>query len=217
MELTRYIHLNPVRAGMLKDMSALNRYPWTGHSVLIGKVKRVWQDTDTVLSYFGTRRKDAMVRYESFVRDGISQGRRPELVGGGLIRSLGGWSQVLSLRRKGVRVASDDRVLGSGEFLESLLSEVNERESQTLRLSSKVSDLALLARRIAHDEGITESELRSGSRRKKVSKARRLFCHVAVKRMGHPGAHVARFLGVTTSAVVRAANSENLGGIGKYS
>jgi putative transposase len=217
LELTRYIHLNPLRAGILKDMRALNRYPWTGHSALIGKVERAWQDTDTVLSYFGTKRKDAMVRYESFVRDGISRGRRPELVGGGLIRSLGGWSQVLSLRRKGVRVASDERVLGSGEFLESLLSEVNERESQTLRLSSTVSDLAFLARRIAIEEGITESELRSGSRRKKVSKARRLFCHVAVERMGHPGAHVARFLGVTTSAVVRAAHSENLGGGGKYS
>jgi len=58
--------------------------------------------------------------------------------------------------------------------------------------------------------------LRSGSRRKKISKARRLFCPVAVERMGYPGAYVARLLGVTTSAVVRAANSENLGEIGKY-
>lgn len=216
LELTRYIHLNPLRGSMLKDMSALSRYPWTGHSMLTGKVKRVWQDTDTVLSYFGTGRKGAILHYESFVRDGMSYGRRPDLVGGGLIRSLGGWSQVLSLRRKGVRAPSDDRVLGSGEFAESVLSEVNERESQTLRLSSKVSDLASLARRIVNDEGITESELRSGSRRKKISKARRLFCPVAVERMGYPGAYVARFLGVTTSAVVRAANSENLGEIGKY-
>ena len=134
LELTRYIHLNPVRAGMLKDISALNRYPGTGHSVLMGTVKRAWQDTDTVLSYFGTRRKDAMVRYESFVQKGISQGRRPGLVGGGLIRSGGEWSQVLSLWRKGLRIASDERVLGSAEFLESLLSEVNEQERQTLRL-----------------------------------------------------------------------------------
>jgi hypothetical protein len=39
---------------------------------------------------------------------------------------------------------------------------------------------------------------------------------VAVERMGYPGAYMARLLGVTTSAVVRAANSENLGEIGKY-
>jgi hypothetical protein len=148
-----------------------------------------------VLSSFATRTNDAMVRYESFVREGISPARSPELVSGALLTEK----------------------VGSTEFLESLLSEVNERESQTLRLSSKVSHLASLPRRIAIDEGITELELCSGSRGKRASKARRLFCHVAVKRIGHPGAHVARFPGVTISAVVRAANSENLGGIGKYS
>jgi hypothetical protein len=82
-----------------------------------------------------------------------------------------------------------------------------------LRLSLKVSDLASLAKRIAIEEGITESELRSGSMTKLVSKARRLFCHVAVEQLGYPGAHVARFLGATTSAVVRAAHSENLNGM----
>jgi len=41
-------------------------------------------------------------------------------------------------------------------------------------------------------------------------------CPVRVERVGYPGAYVARFLGVTTSAVVRAANSQNLVEIGKY-
>jgi len=37
-----------------------------------------------------------------------------------------------------------------------------------------------------------------------------LFCQVAVGQMGYPAAEVARFLGVTTSAVVRAAHLESL-------
>jgi len=45
----------------------------------------------------------------------------------------------------------------------------------------------------------------------------RIFCHVAAERMGHPGVHTARFLDVITSAVVHAANSENLDKISKYS
>jgi REP element-mobilizing transposase RayT len=216
LELTRYIHLNPLRVGIVEDMRALNRYPWTGHSVLMGKVNRRWQDTDTVLCYFGSRRKEATLRYEEFVRDGITQGRRPDLVGGGLIRSLGGWSQVLSMRRKGIRVASDDRILGSDDFVERLISEVDEREKQTLRLSRKVADLASLGRKIARGEGLTVSDLKSGNRKKRVSRARRLFCQLAVRKMGYPGAEVARFLGVTTSAVVRAANSEDLPEIEKY-
>ena len=58
--------------------------------------------------------------------------------------------------------------------------------------------------------------LKSGSRRRKVSKARRLFCQLSVVKMGYPGAQVARLLGVTTSAVVRAANSEELPEVENY-
>lgn len=216
LELTRYIHLNPFRVGIIKDLSMLRRYPWTGHSVLMGEVKRGWQDTDAVLSYFGRTKKDAIVGYESFVEDGILHGRRPDLVGGGLIRSMGGWFQVLSLRRKGIRVASDERVLGSSDFVQALLSEAGERERETLRLSVRVTDLTSLAREITRGEGVSETELRSGSRRKKISRARRLFCQVAVGKMGYPGAEVARFLGVSTSAVVRVAHLEDLTKIENY-
>ena len=60
---------------------------------------------------------------------------------------------------------------------------VEEREKETLRLSSKVSDLASLTREIVKDGGITEPELRSGSRKKKVSRAQRLFCQLAVGKL----------------------------------
>ena len=52
LELTRYIHLNPLRAGIVKGIKSLNTYKWCGHSVIMGNVERKWQDTDTVLAYF---------------------------------------------------------------------------------------------------------------------------------------------------------------------
>ena len=88
LELVRYIHLNLLRAGIAKSFEELNRSPWSGHSALMGHQKRKWQDTEYVLSYFGKgagRRR----QYLKFVREGITLGRRPELVGGGLIRSMG--------------------------------------------------------------------------------------------------------------------------------
>ncbi len=97
-----------------------------------------------------------------------------------------------------------------------MLSEADGREGETLRLREKVQDLEPLARRIAKREGVREQELRSGVRRGKISRARRLFCQIAVGWVGYPAAEVARFLGVTTSAVVRAAHSENHPEIDKY-
>ena len=73
-----------------------------------------------------------------------------------------------------------------------------------------------MARQVSRDEGITEEDLKSGSRRTKIRKARRLFCQLSVVKMGYPGAQVARSLGVSTSAVVRAAHSEELPEVGNY-
>jgi putative transposase len=209
LELTRYIHLNPLRAGMVKDLGELRRYPWAGHAVVMGKRKAEWQEVRSLLAYFGKRRREAVRKYEEFLDEGVSQGRRPELVGGGLIWSLGGWCQVISRRRKGDKVPSDQRILGSGEFVEELIleAEKKEKEKETLRLSRRVKGLEELMREMVKGGGIEEGRLRSGGRGKEV---------IRVRRMGYAGAEVARYLGVTTSAVNRLAASEESREVLKY-
>ena len=83
-------------------------------------------------------------------------------------------------------------------------------------MSVRIRDLGQVAKEIAKGEGLKESDLRSGRRQRKISRGRRLFCQLAVGKMGYPGAEVARFLGVTTSAVVRAAYAEELPDLAKY-
>ncbi len=80
-ELVRYIHLNPIRAGMVQSLDELKGYKYCGHSSLMGRTKREWQDTDYVLGYFGKSKTRARKEYKSFVRDGLTQGRRKELTG----------------------------------------------------------------------------------------------------------------------------------------
>ena len=88
-ELVRYIHLNPFRSGLVQDLRELDAYAYSGHSVLMGKKKREWQDREYVLRYFGESEREAKRGYVSYVSEGVEQGRRPELVGGGLLRSVG--------------------------------------------------------------------------------------------------------------------------------
>ncbi len=80
LELTCYIHLNPLRAGLVPDLEALGRYPWSGHSALIGQVERDWQALGTIRAYFAERAKEAVRRYKAFVAEGVGQGRRPVLI-----------------------------------------------------------------------------------------------------------------------------------------
>ncbi len=217
LELTRYIHLNPLRAGLVKDILGLREYRWSGHSNIMGNIRGGWQDVEGILSYFNKSRKRAIERYEEYIGEGVRAGERPELVGGGLIRSLGGWSQVLSLKRTGDKIFSDERILGSSEFVNNVIADAEKKDRETLRLNLRISDPVSLARDVCNSEGIKEDDLRSGSRRKDVVRSRRIFCQIAVNRMGYSGADVARFLGITTSAVNRLAVSVALPEIKKYS
>lgn len=106
LEVTRYIHLNPLRAGVVRELSALDRYRWTGHSGLLGKRSQPWQTVDPILGRFGRRVGEARQRYRQFVAEGIAQGRRPDLIGGGLRRSAGGWEGLATLRRGRAQLTS---------------------------------------------------------------------------------------------------------------
>ena len=216
LELTRYIHLNPIRGGIVANIKDLGKYPWSGHAVLIGKMKREWQDTDTILAYFGRRRREAIKRYKEFVKEGVAQGRRDDLKGGGLVRSSGGWSQVLSLRSREDKIASDERILGSSEFVQSVISEASVMEKDNLRLSLKKQGLSSIAKMISVREGIEQTVLRSGNKRTEVVRSRKIFCQLTVKKLGYSGAEVARYLGITSSAVNRMANAEDLPKVKQY-
>ena len=104
-------------------------------SALMGKRRRPWQDADYVLGFFGERPSEARRNLNAHVRKWSAKGRRHELTGGGLIRSDGGWHAVKEAYRAGIRLASDERILGSSEFVEVALkcaSEVYERRTRML-------------------------------------------------------------------------------------
>ncbi len=84
---------------IVKTLTDSDKYLYSGHSALMGKVQRDFQNTDYVLRLFGEKVPAARRAYRTYVERGISQGRRPELVGGGLISSAGGWSVVKAMRR----------------------------------------------------------------------------------------------------------------------
>jgi len=121
LALVRYIHLNPIRAGIIKTIEELDSYPWSGHRAVVGKAKYPWMDIESVLSQFGDTRRKAINEYRRFMHEGVDQGAVKELTGGGLIRSQGGWSQVLSMRRRGQAEDFDQRILGGGEFVNQIL------------------------------------------------------------------------------------------------
>ncbi len=126
-ELVRYINLNPLRAGLVPNLGALARYPWGGHAGLLGRVPQPWLAASAVLRWFGRTTRQARHAYRRYVAEGVALGRRPELVGGGLVRAAGGWAVVQAWRRRGEATAADPRILGTGEFVERVVAEADPR------------------------------------------------------------------------------------------
>lgn len=200
-ELVRYVHLNPLRAGLVSDLSALDSYPWCGHSVLMGRQHRHWQDTDYVLSWFAKTAGAARRAYRDFVMEGIPMGRRPELVGGGLIRSQGGWSQVVSMRKRGRRELSDERILGSGDFVERMIREAEKSFRSPFRTAFNSKTWDQWIRKKCEEKGINIRELEGGSRRRCISEVRAAIAKKMIEEHSASLAEAARQLGVSTSAI----------------
>lgn len=187
-ELVCYIHLNPLRAGIIKDLG--ESYPYSGHSALMGKVSHPWQDVDYVLRFYGKTAKAARETYLSSMGSSLRT-KRPDLTGGGLRRSYGSWEEI---KKAEGRIKGDERILGDSDFVERILAGEPRR-------ITKVVSLDVLAVRAADIYGITLENLISGGRRLPLVEARSLFCYWAIRHGGHSMAGVASFLNMTPPAV----------------
>lgn len=204
LALVRYIHLNPIRAGVVSTMEELDRYPWSGPWMVIGEDDYPWLDRAYILEQFAKSKKKAMQAYYKFVQEGWDEGHRSDLTGGGLVRSRGGWSQVLALRRRGESESADERILGSGEFVDQVLQEVGERQLRQIKLRRRGGSIEEIIREECRKRKVSEQELRMGSRRRRVSEVRAIIAHRSRTELGISGAEIARYLGVNTSSINRA-------------
>jgi REP element-mobilizing transposase RayT len=193
LELVRYIHLNPLRAGTVKSLEELDQYPWSGHAVILGNRAFSGQETDAVLKRFGQMFGTAQAMYRQFVADGIKEGRRDELVGGGLKRSQGE-------RPLNEYDSFDARVLGNGDFVDSLKQEEQLRD----KMKSTVS-LAQLVAAVAMALGLEADSVRKPSKSRFPALARGIICHLAIFEFGYLGSEVGKYLYLGSSGVSLAA------------
>jgi putative transposase len=142
--------------------------------------------------------------YADFVAKGVALGRRPELVGGGLIRSVGGWSAIKALRSNSPRVMGDERILGSSNFVEAVLKHADEAYEMSTFVIAKGIDLNYVLSTVSDYFGIERKYIKGTGKQPTVSLARAIVCRLAVDKLKISGREVARQLGLTPSAVSKA-------------
>lgn len=205
LELVRYIHLNPLRVGLVEDMQSLDKYLWSGHGGLMGNRPHDWQNADYILALFADSKKLARKRYRSFVEEGISSGSRPDLIGGGLLRSAGGWRGLEEFRKAGIRVKGDERILGDSDFTESVLKENEEQLDRKYWLQSQGYNFERVVDLVAEVLSMAPGEIVSRGKSAKTVWGRSLLCYWANRELGMTTIEIAKRLHLCQSTVSRAS------------
>jgi putative transposase len=196
-ELVRYIHLNPLRAKLVAEYKSLNKYTYAGHSALMGKCPKKWQNTGYILTLFGTKATVARRLYSEFVEKGISEHPRPELVGGGLIRSLGGWVAAKAARGRKDRIKSDERILGDGDFVEEVLESCRQQLEQRYQYLAQGYDYDWLVGQVADLLGLEPEIVTRRGRYPDTVQARSVLCYWAARELGISTLELAKRIGVS--------------------
>lgn len=117
LELTRYIHLNPVRAGMVKEPED---FPWSGHCGYLGGEVIPWLTTDWVLSQFSKKESTARRAYGRFIQDGKKGSHQREYhVGSG----------------------ADSRILGDDRFIDQVLEKEDKKPGRRVELDTIIREV----------------------------------------------------------------------------
>ncbi|MFN8626590.1 MAG: hypothetical protein U0587_11510 [Candidatus Binatia bacterium] len=201
LELVRYIHLNPVRSTLPVTIESLDDYAWTGHSVLLGKQKFTAQDCEFVLAHFGRTVREAVEAYRVFMIEGSRRRTTPDLEGGGLRRSAGGWELMPTLTSGRERWAFDQRILGSDVFVQQVLARIDEPVLQQPGDPDHL--LHTLCDRAAARFAVSAAEMRTASRRRPVLHARAVVSRIAVSHYGLSLTALGRHLNVSKQSIAR--------------
>lgn len=163
LELVRYIHLNPVRAGIIRQ---IDRYRWSSHPIYLRGDEKREVAVKSVLEQFGGRRGEAIRRYRKFISDGLGEGHR------------GDYYQVI-----------DQRFLGDEQFVEEAREKAEEPEP---KLPVEV-DLKDIVKVVCHEFGIRSERVSQREKSREVSQLRWIIGKLAVEEAGYRLVEVARF------------------------
>jgi len=202
LKLLSYIHLNPVKAGIVASVEDLSVYPWTGHSSITGACSRPWMSQDVTKDILGNCSSDWMERYQRLLAssqemdDGTMETGNFSIGRTGLKEITGTTERGEDSSHRGMRV------LGSRDF--ALAQYEKYREVRGLGLRSRQEQHQQMEEalvRVSSKYGLAPVMLRSGRRTKEILKARRELLGELLGIEGVTQADTATYLNITQAAV----------------
>lgn len=172
LELVRYIHLNPVRGGIVK---LPDEYPWSSHHAYFRGASGGLVEVGVPLSLMASDRKRAVARYRTFIADGVGEGYREDL-----------------------HAVREQRFLGPDDFIE----EVGAKRPLTADRSLPVIlTLAEVAKEVGRTFRVPAERMLGASRSREMARLRAMTACLALDAGGIPLTEAAGHFGRDLSTV----------------
>lgn len=192
LEVAAYIHLNPIRAKLVERYNDLADFKWCGHGEVLagggGLLAR-----DYLLEHFGGTEAAAVKKYDLFVQERVGRYKKGEYSGGGLVRSAGGADIAAGRARRGEKELFDERVLGDGGFVESVLKELDIQENRKADKAEIIAEVLKLT-------GFTKDIIFKHNRTPDTVKAKALYCYL-MREAGAKGVDLMKELRLSSGAI----------------
>lgn len=183
--LLRYLHLNPLRAGLVASLRALAHYPWAGHAGMMGFSPRAFHATDEALGWFGADVSSARAELMCWMRSGPDQPDPPEAIG----------------RRARTRPESRPLPPGTGS---APPDDAPDNSRRAARLRAHGWSMDLLIRWVCQRLEVDLERVRGGGRARPECEARALIGFLATHELGYARRQSAFKTGVSEGAMSRA-------------
>jgi len=179
LELIRYIHLNPVRAGIV-DLP--QNYPWSSHRDYTEDLNRGLVDKDLILPMFSKRKAKATRLFSKFALEKLGEDKREDLY-----------------------EVKDQRFLGDEEFIENLSQKFDDLRRKKFNLKRRaIVDLKNILTSVAKISGVSETDILSKDQSRETAFARHIFMYVAKEEFDFKGKQIAEFTGRDNSCISHA-------------
>ncbi|MFH1282625.1 MAG: transposase [bacterium] len=201
LPLVRYVHLNPLKAKLVKSLNELGSFPWTSHRAMLSDEYNSWYERDVILQLFGKTKQDALKNYEDFINDGIHD--NVEFEGGELINS----KKMENRDKLSVNVKPhqpfDGQILGNSNFIKEIsLLQVDNHEPPIEVKDENVS-IQEVIERVTKNYGVNKNILLEGNISRRTKNARALIAYIAVNKLGMSNTKVSQLLNMSNSAVCK--------------
>ena len=191
-ELIRYVHLNPLRAGIVDSIDRLKSYRWSGHRALQGGECYPWHDADSALKRFGNSRTAAQKVYLRFLEEGV----------GAESAESGWWFDRNG--DVGEDIPNDERLAGDRDFIIEALGKVPRTRGFLEQIKTTRPELEKILCDTCATCGLSPETAVVGRRGEQWKRVRREFCSKANREYAYTVRELAEFLDVHASNVIRA-------------